>query len=572
MNIKPIVKRYILLIWILLVPAGLWYSLQAYPPHFSGHIPDLTAFLLLTCIVSIMPMVINNNPVFLVQWVLLAVFLNYGLFVETVLSQAAFIVVLLRLRVGREGWFRYLLNSLMFFSVSFGSGIIYYSIGGETGIDILNGPLSFILAAVYAVLSYLINQIVLFVYFKVVYKYTEKFFDKSLLWETVTAIIIFPIGFVLYTLYREVGVSALFFVGIPFASLSIILNLYYSSQNVNEYLQKAAEIGHQLAERVHVNDVMDLFVQKLIEMLPVDYAYVLDVVDREELVLIRRIEHGKVKPNDLPPLRKNQGISGIVWSSKKSYLFSTKKEWWHYEIGYLPTSVESVMGVPIVRNNEVVGVLILASRKKRAFEKMQLMIVDILCSHFAVAIENAKHYEITKEYSERCPLTKLYNYRYFESMLSAEFTKLHQFERKLLSLIILDIDHFKKVNDTYGHQSGNEILCELARRLEGLAGGRGTVARYGGEEFVILLPDMEKEDAYDMAERIRKAIADKPFTLKEHLEEEKLPLLVNITASIGVATAPQDADDSLALIRHADRALYVGAKRAGRNRVAEYVK
>lgn len=157
-------------------------------------------------------------------------------------------------------------------------------------------------------------------------------------------------------------------------------------------------------------------------------------------------------------------------------------------------------------------------------------------------------------------------------MLSSEFGKLQKGKRGLLSLILLDIDHFKSVNDTYGHQSGNEILIELAERLRNRIGDIGTVARYGGEEFVLLLPDMMKGDALKLAEQIRLLIANEPFTLLQSMDEEGKQILIDITASIGVATAPQDAEDSLALIRHADRALYVGAKRSGRNRVAEYVK
>ena len=368
------------------------------------------------------------------------------------------------------------------------------------------------------------------------------------------------------------GHYSLLFVGIPFASLSIILSLYYSSGKVNQFLQSAAEIGHQLAERLKSNDVLDLFVQKLIEMLPVDYAYILDVVDDRELKLIHKVEFGEVLDPIAEPRGKGKGISGLVWAGKKPVLFHSKKQWKHINSGYIPPAAESILSVPIVRNNQVIGVLVLAANKKRAFEKSQLMIVDILCSHFAVAVENARHHEKTKEYSERCALTGLYNYRYFENMLSFEFGKLQNGERDLLSLILLDIDHFKSVNDTYGHQCGNEILIELGERLREKIGNIGTVARYGGEEFVILLPDMMKGNALKLAEQIRLLIANEPFTLLQSMDEEGKQLLVNITASIGVATAPQDADDSLALIRHADRALYVGAKRSGRNRVAEYVK
>ncbi|MDP4171216.1 MAG: sensor domain-containing diguanylate cyclase, partial [Bacillota bacterium] len=539
------VKKIVLLIWFLLVPAGLVLTYIAYPPHFHVSALEIFSYLFLACVVAAMPLVINNTPIFLLQWVSMAVLLRFGLFMEIVFVQVAVVVVLTKIRVPKEEFYRFPLNFSMFFIVSFLSGSIYYLLGGKTGEHILHGPLAIFLAVLYAVMNYAFNQIILsvIIYFK--YNGKQSFFGMDFVWETVTTFITFPIGFVLYMLYAEVGILALFFVGLPFASLSIILSLYHSSQKVNIYLQKATEIGHQLAERVRIKEVMDLFIQKLMEMLPVDYAYILDVVDQKELKIIRHIEKGEVKPNTIPSLRKNEGISGIVWANRKAILYKMRKDWKNITSGYIPEDAESVLSVPIVRNNQVVGVLVLASRKKRAYEKSQLMIVDILCSHFAVAIENARHYEMTKENSERCSLTKLYNYRFFETMLTEEFTKLHLFERKLLSLIILDIDHFKAVNDTYGHQSGNEILIELANRLQEIAGDRGTVARYGGEEFVILLPDMEKETAYELAEHIRQAIANRPFTLKEHLEEEKQMLLVRITASIGVATAPQDADDSL---------------------------
>ncbi|WP_240190027.1 sensor domain-containing diguanylate cyclase [Bacillus sp. P14.5] len=351
----------------------------------------------------------------------------------------------------------------------------------------------------------------------------------------------------------------------------MILRLYNSSEQINQYLQKSVEIGHQLTESLQVNEVLQLFLDKILQTLPVEYAYILDVKG-DELVLLRRVENNENKPVNLPPLKKNEGISGLVWATGKSALYHNKADWTEVAKGYMPENVESVLSVPIVRNQKVRGVLLLASSKKKAYRKYQLMIVDILCSYLGVAIANARHYQATKRNSERCALTKLYNYRYFESLLSSECSALRDGERSSLSLIMLDIDHFKSVNDNYGHQSGNEILFELARRLETLIGDEGTVARYGGEEFIILLPDTTKEDAFLIAEIVRRTIADKPFILHSNLEAERKAIQLTVTASIGVATAPVDADDSMSLIRHADRALYTGAKQAGRNRVAEYVK
>lgn len=572
MKITPMFKNSIWFAWLMAVPVGIWVIYQVYPPP-NVSIWEVIPFLVLMAVVASMPMVVNNTPIFLIQWVSLAVFLNYGIFIEMVLMQISVLILLMRLRVQKSDIYRFPLNSLMFFIVSLVSGLLFYALGGREGVDLAKNPYTYVLGTVYGISNYGVNTLFLLFLQAVIFKQKGQYFGKDFIWETVTTFITFPIGFVLYELYlSEMGHYSLLFVGIPFASLSIILSLYYSSGKVNQFLQNAAEIGHQLAERLKADEVLDLFVKKLIEMLPVDYAYILDVVEDKELKLIHKVEFGEVLEPIAEPLEKGKGISGLVWAGKKPMIFHSRKEWSHINSGYVPAGAESILGVPIVRNNQVVGVLVLAANKKRAFEKSQLMIVDILCSHFAIAVENARHHEKTKENSERCALTGLYNYRYFENRLTTEFEKLQLGQRELLSLILLDIDHFKSVNDTYGHQSGNEILIQLGERLRKKIGKIGTLARYGGEEFVILLPDMMKGDALKLAEQIRLLIADEAFILLQSMDEEGKQLHVNITASIGVATAPQDADDSLALIRHADRALYVGAKRSGRNRVAEYVK
>ena len=564
-------KIAIFIVWLLILPVGLWLTYQYYPPQINGLEVDIAIFFLLMAFVAAIPMVINGSPVFLIQWVSWAVFLIFGLFVEIVMAQMALIILFISVKLAKDQFFRIPLNSLLFFGVSLLSGLIYYKLGGSTGSSLIPGDQSFWLIAIYPVLYYLFNHVFIII-FNIILNKNKQHFGKDFVWETVTTIITFPIGFVLYILYKEVGLLSLLFVSIPFASLSIILNLYFTSGKINANLQKATEIGHELAERLHVDNVIDLFINRVSEMLTVDFAFILDVVNNEKLVLIRRVEEGIVRSNEKWSLKKNEGISGISWGSEKAALYNSRLEWHHISKGYMPENAESILSIPMIRNNEVVAVLTLGSSQKRAYEKSQLMIVEILCSYFAIAVENARHYEETKAKSEHCALTKIFNYYYFENLLNREFTRLNNREITQLSLIILDIDHFKSVNDTYGHQSGNEILCELASALTKMIPEVGTVARYGGEEFVILLPNVNKTAALKLAEEIRYSIALHPFILKQHLENETGNIKVNITASIGVAAAPQDAEDPISLLRHADRALYVGAKRAGRNRVAEYVK
>ncbi|MGD6968987.1 sensor domain-containing diguanylate cyclase [Rossellomorea vietnamensis] len=567
MGISRTQEMIIWIVWALLVPAGIYFTYQFFPP-VNADVLSMSAFILFAIIISVMPIIINGLPILLIQWVSLAAFLKFGLFFEVVLLQVAIVSHMIRLRIGKNDFYRVPWNSIMFFLMSVFSGVVYYAIGGTIGFSSVEAL--FIPALVYQVSSILLNQVLL-IGFHVFLNRKIKLFGEDLKWDFSAMLIMFPMGLGLFFLEYHIGPIALFLIGLPFLSGAMILRLYNSSEQINQYLQKSVEIGHQLTESLQVNEVLQLFLDKILQTLPVEYAYILDVKG-DELVLLRRVENNENKSINLPPLKKNEGISGLVWGTGKSALFHNRSDWTEVAKGYMPDNVESVLSVPIVRNQKVRGVLLLASSKKKAYRKYQLMIVDILCSYLGVAIANARHYEATKRSSERCALTKLYNYRYFENLLATEFSALHNGERTNLSLVMLDIDHFKSVNDNYGHQSGNEILFELARRLETLIGDEGTVARYGGEEFIILLPDTTKEDAFLIAEIVRRTIADRPFILHSNLEVERKTVNLKVTASIGVASAPLDADDSMSLIRHADRALYTGAKQAGRNRVAEYVK
>ncbi len=137
-------------------------------------------------------------------------------------------------------------------------------------------------------------------------------------------------------------------------------------------------------------------------------------------------------------------------------------------------------------------------------------------------------------------------------------------------MIILDLDYFKQVNDTYGHEAGNEILCQIAARVSDIIGNKGTAGRYGGEEFVIFLPHIGLAESRQIAELLRAGVSDEPFYTQNHLSGDKQLTTVKVTVSVGVAAYPTHCETPSELFRHADRAMYMGAKRKGRNRVAVY--
>jgi two-component system, cell cycle response regulator len=156
-------------------------------------------------------------------------------------------------------------------------------------------------------------------------------------------------------------------------------------------------------------------------------------------------------------------------------------------------------------------------------------------------------------------LTGLHNRRYMSRHLDTLITGAAK-SGKPIAFLIFDIDHFKRVNDTYGHDIGDEVLREFAGRVAANVRGIDLACRYGGEEFVVVMPDTDMEFAYSVAERLRKSVETTPFAISRD------PNQLNVTISIGIAGSSGVGDTAAALLHRADQALY-RAKTGGRNQV-----
>ena len=204
------------------------------------------------------------------------------------------------------------------------------------------------------------------------------------------------------------------------------------------------------------------------------------------------------------------------------------------------------------------GAIALAAAEPGAYPERVEKTFEMIARQANIVIDYGRLYERTKQLSITDGLTKLYNHRFFQDALKREFTRSGR-HRSPLSLVLLDIDHFKGFNDTYGHQQGDVVLQELARILRGQVRTLDVVARYGGEEFAVVMPDAPADIALRVAERLRAAVEAHP------VPGPAGPLTVTI--SLGVATVPDEAIAAPAgIIAAADRALY-RAKERGRNRV-----
>ncbi|WP_226535299.1 sensor domain-containing diguanylate cyclase [Fictibacillus halophilus] len=562
-------RKYLVAAWLIFFPLALWTAVQMTNNQPDINLIDLGIISLLAFIISMFPIKVLNANISFMSGINLAVFLYYGLTVALSITLLSLIAMFFSLKVNViKEYYRYMANTLMFSWIIIFEASVFYFLGGETGAFNLNQSINLIPVFGYVLTGLILNHVGLYFIITVLYEQSSRFIERDALWDLVSEVLAIPVGLMLYVLYSQLGQPAIFYVGLPFISLSFIIKLYHSSEQINVSLQKASEIGQQLSEHLKVNNILDVFIEKLIAFMSVDFAFIYDADAGEHLKIIRKYESEEGILASVP-IKKHEAISGKVWSTGKSIRYCKINAWREISETFFQSKAESVVAVPMIRNQRIVGIITFASKKKHAYQKHHLIILEILANYLAVAIDNARNYESTKLKSEQCPLTGLYNYRYFEDLLANMYNN-YEYFRKQFSVILLDIDHFKAVNDSYGHQSGNDVLIMLARRLEDFIGERGTVARYGGEEFIILLPESGGNECLEIAEQLRSVISDNGFEIHNDLTDQ-CKHKIYITASIGVATAPHQGEDPLTLIRNADRAMYTGAKQQGRNKVAAYI-
>lgn len=207
-----------------------------------------------------------------------------------------------------------------------------------------------------------------------------------------------------------------------------------------------------------------------------------------------------------------------------------------------------------------IGLIAALTSERRDFTSYELDLLSTFSSQAAVLIENARLYKRVENLAIHDGLTNLFNYRHFQEVLDRDIRKAQK-SGFPLSLVIIDIDDFKKYNDTFGHPEGDEVLRNVAEILLDNTRGKDFVARYGGEEFVVVLPETSRSGAMTVAQTIRQKVESFPFGSQNSAHP---PVRLSITA--GLAVFPDDANSAKDLILTADEALYQG-KRTGKNQV-----
>lgn len=307
-------------------------------------------------------------------------------------------------------------------------------------------------------------------------------------------------------------------------------------------------------------DLLKFILSHAIEILQAERGSIMLLDDQTDELVIKVATGGRYRAVSSTPIKLGSGICGKVAFDGEGLICNEGfKDSRFKNFGSLMPveDIFSLICAPLKFKEGTIGVINIVNKKNnQLFNDNDLRLLTLIGSQAAVTIENNKLYEL----SITDGMTKLFVHRYFQARLTEELLRARRYGLNL-SLIMFDIDNFKKFNDTYGHQVGDQVIQKVAACIkETVRTGIDIPCRYGGEEMCIILPETKSEEAFMTAERIRKKIA--AFGLPHSTGE------LHVTVSVGVAAYPIHATDKASLIKASDTAMYQ-SKSAGKNRTTE---
>jgi diguanylate cyclase (GGDEF)-like protein len=323
------------------------------------------------------------------------------------------------------------------------------------------------------------------------------------------------------------------------------------------------ELGKALTSSLQLDQVLRTIMEKIDEFLrPDTWSLLLLDETKKELYFELAVGKGSQALRDVR-IKVGQGIAGWVAEhdqavvvpdvSKDTRFFSKVDE-------KTQTETRSIVAVPVRYRDHCLGVIELINCfGQEGFQNRDLALLEALADFAAIALENARHVKRIHELTITDDCTNLFNARHMDFILDTEIYRSQRYNWEF-SVVFIDLDHFKNVNDTHGHLVGSKLLAEVGQMVKSACRRIDFAFRYGGDEFVIVLPQATKENAYVVAKRLHRMIAETSWLASEGLD-------IHFTASLGVASYPSDANTKVELLRLADEAMYL-VKNTSRNGVA----
>ncbi|MGH9748648.1 MAG: diguanylate cyclase [Candidatus Polarisedimenticolia bacterium] len=324
-------------------------------------------------------------------------------------------------------------------------------------------------------------------------------------------------------------------------------------------LSSLMEIVAATAAAEDLDGVMETCARALGRLFPVDGA-VLGLADEDQLIVREILRDGQPVRRD-PDRLPGDGSHHLSWVVRR------ERPLWRNDAATELRFAESLPGpgrgsdmtIPLRARGSVLGAFRVSCRKRHAFELEDFELMQRCADLLAVAVDTQQLLLHTRRLAETDGVTGLYNHRYFITALRQELDRARRLDRPL-TVLMADIDDFKRFNDTYGHQTGDEVLRHVAQTVARSLRRSDVVCRYGGEEFAAVLQDADRSAAEPVAEKVRAEVE------RNGLQPTTVPRPLHVTVSLGFACFPSDARTPAELIAAADAGLY-DAKKAGKNRV-----
>jgi diguanylate cyclase (GGDEF)-like protein len=343
--------------------------------------------------------------------------------------------------------------------------------------------------------------------------------------------------------------------------------LFTDAQRAAREMTGLYHIGLATTSSLNIEEVVHLIYEQVNRVLHPDSFYIaLYDEDAAELRYDIFIEANQA----LPPFKTrldSSGVSGWVIRNRKPVFvrhWEAETEQLPFEANVVGAPTQSIISVPLIAKNKIVGVMSVQALEPGAFDQNHLRLLTSIAGQAALALENARLHATVNEQAQRDPLTGVFHHGSFISRLQSAL-KQARIDKQTVALIMLDVDKFKQYNDSFGHLVGDDVLRSTVAAIQNHLKSTDVVGRWGGEEFGIVLPGVNRANARMVAERIRQTVAHNSM---KDMHGRSIP---SPTVSQGIAMYPDDAVHIEELIDKADSALF-RAKDMGRNQIAEWIE